>query len=115
MDDLDKELESRGHRFVRYADDLLILVRSHRAAERVMASVSRYLTGKLKLVVNAHKSRVVKTNDCEFLGFTFRGTKLRWSERAYHDFRHRLRKLTGRNWGVSMGYRLNKLADYVRG
>jgi RNA-directed DNA polymerase len=68
LDDLDKELESRGHRFVRYADDLLILVRSHRAGERVMASVSRYLTATLKLVVNTHKSRVVKTDDCEFLG-----------------------------------------------
>jgi len=115
LDDLDKELESRGHRFVRYADDLLILVRSHRAGERVMASVSRYLTRTLKLVVNAHKSRVVKTDDCEYLGFTFRGKKLRWSERAYQDFRHRLRKLTGRSWGVSMDYRLNKLAEYVRG
>lgn len=115
LDDLDKELERRGHRFVRYADDLLILVRSHRAGERVMASVSRYLTGTLKLVVNAHKSRVVKTDDCVFLGFTFRGKKLRWSERAYQDFCHRLRKLTGRSWGVSMPYRLKKLAEYVRG
>jgi RNA-directed DNA polymerase len=115
LDDLDKELQRRGHRFVRYADDLLILVRSHRAGERVMASVSRFLTGKLKLVVNEQKSRVVKTNDCEFLGFTFRGNKLRWSERAYHDFLHRLRKLTGRSWGVSMDYRFKKLADYVRG
>lgn len=101
LDDLDKELERRGHRFVRYADDLLILVCSHRAGGRVMASVSRYLTGTLKLVVNEHKSRVVKINDCEFLGFTFRGKKRRWSERAYQNFRHRLRKLTGRSWGVS--------------
>jgi RNA-directed DNA polymerase len=115
LDDLDKELERRGHRFVRYADDLLILVASHRAGERVMASVTRFLTSKLKLVVNEQKSQVVKTNDCEFLGFTFRGKQLRWSERAYHDFRHRLRKLTGRSWGVSMDYRLKKLADYVRG
>lgn len=115
LDDLDKELEGRGHRFVRYADDLLILVRSHRAGERVMASVSRFLTGTLKLVVNPHKSRVVETSECEFLGFTFRGGKLRWSERAYQDFRHRLRKLTGRSWGVSMDYRLKTLAEYVRG
>ncbi|QQS55680.1 MAG: group II intron reverse transcriptase/maturase [Candidatus Competibacteraceae bacterium] len=115
LDDLDKELERREYRLVRYADDLLILVRSHRAGERVMASVSRFLTGKLKLVVNEHKSQVVKTNDCEFLGFIFRGKKLRWSERAYHDFRDRLRKLTGRSWGVSMDYRFKKLAEYVRG
>jgi RNA-directed DNA polymerase len=115
LDDLDKELERRGHRFVRYADDLLILVGSPRAGQRVMASVSRFLTGKLKLVVNEHKSRVVKTNDCTFLGFTFRGKKLRWSDRAFEDFRHNLRKLTGRSWGVSMDYRLDKLAQYVRG
>jgi len=115
LDDLDKELERRGHRFVRYADDLLILVRSHRAGERAMASVTRYLSRTLKRVVNTQKSRVVKTDHCEFLGFTFRGKKLRWSERAYQDFRYRLRKLTGRSWGVSMEYRLKKLSEYVRG
>ena len=115
LDDLDKELESRGHRFVRYADDLLILVKSQRAGERVMASVTRFLTRKLKLVVNEPKSRVVKTDECTFLGFTFRGTKLRWSDRAFEEFRHKLRELTGRSWGVSMDYRLNKLAQYVRG
>ncbi len=115
LDDLDKELERRGHRFVRYADDVVILVQSPRAGERVMDSVSRFLTGKLKLVVNAHKSRVVKTNDCVFLGFTFRGKKLRWSDRAFDDFRHNLRRLTGRSWGVSMAFRFDKLAQYVRG
>jgi RNA-directed DNA polymerase len=115
LDDLDKELEQRGQRFVRYADDLLVLVKTPRAGERVMASVTRLLTRKLKLVVNTHKSRVAKINDCVFLGFTFRGTKLRWSERAFEDFRHQIRKLTGRSWGVSMDYRLDKLAQYVRG
>jgi len=115
LDDLDKELERRGHRFARYADDLVILVKSSRAGERVMASVSRFLTGTLKLVVNEHKSRVVKTDDCVFLGFTFRGKKLRWGDRAFDDFRHHLRRLTGRSWGVSMDYRFDKLAQYVRG
>jgi len=115
LDDLDKELERRGRRFVRYADDLLILVKTPRAGERVMASVTRSLTRKLKLVVNAHERRVARINDCVFLGFTFRGTKLRWSERAFEDFRHQIRKLTGRSWGVSMEYRLDKLAQYVRG
>ncbi|WP_338053484.1 group II intron maturase-specific domain-containing protein [Rhabdochromatium marinum] len=81
----------------------------------LMARVGRYLTRTLKLVVNTHKSRVVKTDHCEFLGFTFRGKKLRWSERAYQDFRHRLRKLTGRSWGVSMEYQLKKFSEYVRG
>jgi RNA-directed DNA polymerase len=115
LDDLDKELERRGHRFVRYADDLLILVKSQRAGERVKESVTRFLTHKLKLVVNEQKSRVVKINAAKFLGFTFRGTKLRWSDRAFEDFKHQVRKLTGRSWGVSMAYRFHKLAQYVRG
>ena len=75
LDDLDKELERRGHRFVRYADDLLILVKSVRAGERVKASITRYLTTQLKLVVNEQKSRVARINECVFLGFTFRGAK----------------------------------------
>lgn len=113
LDDLDKELEGRGHRFVRYADDLLILVKSQRAGERVKDSITRFLilTQKLKLVVNEQKSRVVKTNDAKFLGFNFRGTKLRWSDRAFEDFKHNVRKLTGRSWGVSMAYRFHKLAQ----
>ena len=115
LDDLDKELERRGYRFARYADDLLILVKSPRTGERVKASVTRYLTRELKLAVNEQKSRVVKTNDCEFLGFTFRGTKLRWSDQAFADFKHNVRKLTGRSWGVSMAYRLDRLVRYVRG
>ena len=115
LDDLDKELEWRGYRFARYADDLLILVKSPRTGERVKASITRFLTRELKLAVNERKSRVVKTNDCEFLGFTFRGTKLRWSDQAFADFKHNVRKLTGRSWGVSMAYQLDRLARYVRG
>lgn len=115
LDDLDHELERRGHRFVRYADDLMILARTERAGHRVMDSVTRFLTSTLKLVVNEQKSRVAKINDCTFLGFTFRGSKLRWSERAFDDFKHNVRRLTGRSWGVSMEYRLMKIAQYVRG
>jgi len=115
LDDLDKELERRGHRFARYADDLRILVRSQRAGERVKASITCYLTSELKLVVNAQKSRVVRTKDCAFLGFSFRGTKLRWTDQAFADFKHTVRKLTGRSWGVSMDYRFNRLARYIRG
>jgi len=115
LDDLDRELERRGHRFVRYADDLIILVRSPEAGRRVKASISRYLAARLKLTVNEQKSRVCRTDECVFLGFTFRGTKLRWSDRAFADFQHRVRQLTGRSWGVSMDYRLGKLAQYLRG
>ena len=99
----------------RYGDDLLIVVGSVRAGERVMASITRYLTTKLKLVVNEQKSRVARIDECVFLGFTFRGAKLRWSDQAFADFKHRVRRLTGRSWGVSMAYRLYKLAQYLRG
>jgi RNA-directed DNA polymerase len=115
LDDLDRELERRGHRFVRYADDVLILVRSVRAGVRVKASITRYLATRLKLVVNERKSRVCRTHEVKFLGFIFRGAKLRWSDDAFDDFQHRIRRLTGRSWGVSMSYRLDKLARYLRG
>lgn len=116
LDDLDRELERRGLRFARYADDLLILVRTRRAGERVKQSITRYLTRELRLSVNEQKSRVAPASECVFLGFTFyRGHRLRWSDRAFADFLHRLKRLTGRSWGVSMAYRLAKLAQYLRG
>jgi len=115
LDDLDQELERRGHRFARYADDLLIVVRSRCAGERVKASITRYLHRELKLSVNEDKSRVCRTNEVTFLGFTFRGTKLRWSNAAFDDFKHRVRELTGRSWGVSMAYRLDQLCPSTCG
>ena len=86
LDDLDKELEKRGHRFVRYADDFIVLVKSRQAGERVMESMKRFLESTLKLRINQEKSRVVPTNQTAFLGFTFRGTKIRWSEKAFCEF-----------------------------
>ena len=115
LDDLDRELERRGHRFARYADDLLVLVKTPRAGERVKASLTRFLTRRLKLQVNEQKSRVAPIDQCVFLGFTFRKGKLRWSARAFEDFKHHVRRFTGRSWGVSMRYRFNKLAQYLRG
>lgn len=115
LDDLDRELEARGHCFARYADDLLVLVKSERAGQRVKASLTAYLGRRLKLPVNEHKSRVAPIDECVFLGFTFRRGKLRWSDAAFADFQHQVRKLTGRSWGVSMHYRFEKLAQYVRG
>ena len=115
LDDLDKELESRGHRFVRYADDFLILVKSQSAAERVSKSIKRFLQQKLKLKVNETKSRIGKTDDTEYLGFTFKGSKIYWSGKAFKEFKRRIKRFTGRSWFVSMQYRLNKLAQYVRG
>jgi len=115
LDDLDKELEKRGHRFVRYADDFLILLRSLRAGVRVSQSIERFLNRRLKLKINDKKSRVAKTDDMNFLGFTFKGTKIRWSDEAFHQFKWRIKRLTGRSWFVSMEYRMKKLAQYLRG
>ena len=112
---LDCELERRGHRFARYADDLVILVKSQRAGERVMRSITRYLHTTLKLTVNLAKSKVAPMSKCSFLGFTMRGTKIRWTDKALASFKHRVRELTGRSWGVSMDHRLHKLGQYLRG
>ena len=115
LDDLDKELEARRLRFARYVDDVVILVKSRRAGRRVMAKMSRYLTQKLKLKVNREKSRVVKIEELEYLGFTFRGIRIFVSDRAMQDFKHRLRQLTSRSWGVSMAQRFLRLNRYLRG
>ena len=115
LDDLDKELEKRGHKFVRYADDFIILVKTHRAGRRVKESITRFLKRRLKLKVNQDKSQVAPTDKTNFLGFTFKGTKIRWSEKAFREFKRRVRKLTGRSWFVSMKYRMGKLAQYIRG
>ncbi len=80
-------------------DDLVILVKSKRAGQRVMASVGYYLRMKLKLKVNREKSCVVKVDQLEFLGFTFRGIRIWWTDAAFRDFKHRLRGLTARSWG----------------
>jgi len=115
LDDLDKELEKRGHKFVRYADDFVILVRTQRAGLRVKESVTRFLERKLKLKVNQDKSQVSSTDNTNFLGFTFRGTKIRWSDKAFREFKRRVKRLTGRSWFVSMEYRYKKLSQYIRG
>lgn len=116
LDELDKELESRGHRFARYADDFVVLVKSPRAGERVMASVRKFLERRLKLKVNEGKSRVVKARELEFLGFAFgTGGKIVWSEKSLGVFKRRIHEYTCRSWSVSMERRLLKLAQYVRG
>jgi RNA-directed DNA polymerase len=95
LDDLDKELERRGHHFARYCDDFLIVVHSQRTGERVKASLTRFLRQHLKLEINETKSTVGPTNACTFLGFTFHGTRIYWSHEAFQDFRHQLRQRTG--------------------
>jgi RNA-directed DNA polymerase len=115
LDPLDKELERRGHKFARYADDFTIIVKSRRAGERVLGSISRYLKERLKLVVNTTKSHVVNTNESKFLGFTFNGTRIQWHPKTLQKFKQQVRRLTNRNWGVSMKYQIFKISQYLRG
>ena len=115
LHELDEYLERQGRHFARYADDFVICVRSTSAAQRVKAKVTRFLEKRLKLSLNADKSRVVPSQELEFLGFCFRGTKIVWSDKALHRFKHRVRQLTGRSWGVSMEYRYQELRRYVVG
>lgn len=115
LDDLDKELEKRGHQFCRYADDLIILVKSERAGERVMGSISRFLEKKLKVQVNRDKSKVVRAERSSFLGFTFTNKRLTVSEKSLTRCKNELRRLTWRSWGVAMEYRYRKIRTYLQG
>ncbi|KKL47151.1 hypothetical protein LCGC14_2338410 [marine sediment metagenome] len=115
LDVLDKELESRGHHFARYADDFMILVKSERAGKRVLSSITRFLESRLKLKVNTQKSHVVKIHKSQFLGFTFREKHLQIHPKSLQRFKRRVRELTSRTWGVSMGTKIAKLSRYLRG
>lgn len=118
LDELDRELERRGHRFVRYADDCNIYVRSQRAGQRVMESVKRLITKKLKLKVNETKSAVAKPQERKFLGFSFTGgeePKRKIAPKAIDRFKDRIREITLRAKGQSMEQVIGELARYVRG
>jgi group II intron reverse transcriptase/maturase len=120
LDELDKELEKRGHKFVRYADDCNIYVKSKRAGQRVYESVRKYLETTLKLKVNENKSEVDKPERRKFLGFSFYRSKggepkLRIHQRSYQRLKEKVKRVTNRNWGVSMDYRLKKLAEITNG
>ena len=118
LDELDQELEQRGHRFVRYADDCNIYVRSQRAGERVMKSVSQFITSKLKLKVNEEKSAVARPDKRKFLSFSFLGTetvKRHIAAKAIARFKQRVRKLTRRTRGVKLETMVAQLSRYLRG
>jgi RNA-directed DNA polymerase len=118
LDELDQELERRGHRFTRYADDCNIYVRSRRAGERVMSSVTRLLTTKLKLRVNSEKSAVARPWERKFLGFSFtnhKQPKRRLAPKAVVRFKERVRELTRRTRGISLAQMVQELAEYLRG
>ena len=115
LDDLDKELEARGHKFVRYADDVAIFVKSKRAGERVLASVSRYLERKLKVKVNASKSKVSHVKDSAVLGFKIHGKKLKTLESKVNIFKRELKRITRRCPGISIESRIIRLKQYIQG
>lgn len=121
LDQADKELEKRGLKFTRYADDLLVYVKSEAAANRVMKSFSRFLEQKLKLIVNVTKSRVDRPDGLKYLGFTFkRNWKTgKWEAKAHQKSMDRLEEkimeLTRRNWGISLDERIAKINQVIRG
>ena len=119
LDDLDKELEKRGHKFVRYADDCNIYVRTQRAGERVMDSVIQFLERKLKLKVNRQKSKVDRASRVKFLGFSFykyRGeVRIRVATKSLQRFRHRLRRMTRRTRSGKLEDIIGEVNQYLRG
>src|ERR1700687_830849 len=118
LDELDRELEHRGHRFVRYADDCNIYIRSERAGQRVMESISRFITQKLKLKVNEAKSAVARPQERKFLGFSFTAgpdIKHTIAPKSLERFKQRIRETTRRAKGVSIKTTMEELAKYMRG
>jgi RNA-directed DNA polymerase len=119
LDELDRELTARGHRFVRYADDCNIYVRSERAGQRVMESVKRFIASRLKLKVNEAKSAVAKPQERKFLGFSFymgkKGPVRRIAPKALEKFKERVREITLGSRGRSMKQTIDELTLYLRG
>jgi len=118
LDELDRELERRGHRFVRYADDCNIYVGSERAGQRVMESVTHFITHRLKLKVNQAKSAVARPEQRKFLGFSFtseREPRRRIAPKAIARFKERIREQTSRTSGISLAQMVTDIATYLRG
>jgi RNA-directed DNA polymerase len=118
LDELDRELERRGHRFARYADDSNIYVRSEQAGQRVMESITRFITKRLKLKVNDKKSAVARPQARKFLGFSFTDgpvIRRRIAPKAVDRFKERIREITRQAKGVSLETTIAKLAPYMRG
>ncbi|WP_217712253.1 group II intron reverse transcriptase/maturase [Streptomyces sp. NA02950] len=119
LDDLDRELFRRGHRFVRYADDVRVFVRSERAAHRVLASVTAVVEQRLKLKVNREKSRVVRASAAMLLGFGFyftrNGVRIRIDPKALARWKAKIRELTSRRWSIAMDERIAKIDRFMTG
>jgi RNA-directed DNA polymerase len=121
LDELDWELDRRGHRFVRYADDCNIYVASQRAGHRVMASITRFLESRLRLRVNVGKSAVARPEERHFVGFSLRrdpeegAIEVLLSKRSHERIRQRVVELTPRTWGQSLRACIKRLNDYLTG
>ncbi len=121
LNELDKELESRGLQFVRYADDALIFVKSEKAANRVMESTVRFIEKKLGLIVNVEKSKIARPKDLKFLGFGYyfdsknKNYQVRPHPMSVQKFQRKLRQLTKRNWSIPLDYRILKLKQVIFG
>ena len=116
LDDLDKELERRGHRFCRYADDCNIYVRTQPAGERVLASVTRFLEEKLRLGVNREKSAVAPIEERQFLGYRILWDgRLAMAPRSLERAKKRIRQITRRNRGISLEQMIRELNSYLTG
>lgn len=121
LNELDQELEARGLKFARYADDMLIFTRSQKSAERVMKSITRFIEEKLGLIVNAEKSRISRPSKLKFLGFGYYldRTQMKWQCKPHDEsikkFQRKLRQLTKRNWSISLDARIQKLKWLITG
>lgn len=120
LNELDKELEARELKFVRYADDCIILVKSEKAANRVLASITKFIEKKLGLKVNAEKSKVTRPTQTKYLGFSFwKNPKGQWKPKphlkSYQKLVRKLKQLTDRSWSISLDNRIKKINYVVRG
>ena len=120
LNELDKELEKRGLRYTRYADDCIIVVKSEKAANRVMESITKFIEKKLGLKVNVEKSKIARPNQIKYLGFGFYITKTGIIKPKPHlksiqKFKRRLKQLTKRSWNISLDERIAKLNPVIRG
>jgi RNA-directed DNA polymerase len=115
LDDLDAELERRGLRCARSADDFRRFVRSQAAAQRVLRSISRFIEGRLQLRINWTKSQATRLSAGSFLGFELKRGKLRWTDAAVNRLKERIREITARSNGRSMESRIEALQRYVTG
>ncbi len=120
LNELDKELEARGLNFVRYADDCIILVKSEKAANRVLNSITKYIEKKLGLKVNAEKSKVTRPTKTKYLGFSFWATKGgKWKPKphikSYQKLKRKLKQLTDRSWSISLDNRIKQINYLIRG